>query len=103
VPTILTNVPLLLVWAAVRDRSKVGRIRTVCGHAPDQSDPSGDRQGEQERYISENGVFAQFTPELVDPLVVTHRTERAADFSEQMKETLDIIRNTVVYSTSDRS
>jgi hypothetical protein len=40
----------------------------VCGHAADQSDPSGDRQGEQERYISENGVFAQFTPELVDPL-----------------------------------
>jgi hypothetical protein len=43
-------------------------MRTVCGHAADQSDPSGDRQGEQERYISENGVFAQFTPELVDPL-----------------------------------
>ena len=40
----------------------------VCGHAPDHSDPSGDRQGEQERYISDIRVFAQFTPEPVAPL-----------------------------------
>ena len=66
-----TNVPLLLVWAAARDHSKVGGIRTVCGHAADHSDPSGDRQGEQERYISEFMLFAQFTPEPSPPPPLT--------------------------------